>query len=297
MINNNIFFFILLKWKIVIALLDLHVISVRFKKMLYMFYFYVFDEKNNYLLKFLAHGVKELRQSLEAASISKEEGDKAKQNPSYKTSLCKNYMMGMYCQFADKCQYAHGRHELRDKPPAVPPSQLPDDVKKRLAEKAKSLPGYKTKICNNFEKEGHCQYDDMCHYAHGEDELKEESEGDKMMAEKLKIRKNPFYKTIMCKSLATCQFGENCVYAHSEDEIRPVASNMMQGASFASKGVGNSSVGGGSMQGSNVMSGGYKTSLCKNYMDSGICSFGTKCMYLYTYYAYKRDYFQPEIYD
>ena len=280
-----------------IALLDLHVISVRFKKMLYMFYFYVFDEKNNYLLKFLAHGVKELRQSLEAASISKEEGDKAKQNPSYKTSLCKNYMMGMYCQFADKCQYAHGRHELRDKPPAVPPSQLPDDVKKRLAEKAKSLPGYKTKICNNFEKEGHCQYDDMCHYAHGEDELKEESEGDKMMAEKLKIRKNPFYKTIMCKSLATCQFGENCVYAHSEDEIRPVASNMMQGASFASKGVGNSSVGGGSMQGSNVMSGGYKTSLCKNYMDSGICSFGTKCMYLYTYYAYNRDYFQPEIYD
>ena len=252
-------------------------------------------KKNNYLLKFLAHGVKELRQSLEAASISKEEGDKAKQNPSYKTSLCKNYMMGMYCQFADKCQYAHGRHELRDKPPAVPPSQLPDDVKKRLAEKAKSLPGYKTKICNNFEKEGHCQYDDMCHYAHGEDELKEESEGDKMMAEKLKIRKNPFYKTIMCKSLATCQFGENCVYAHSEDEIRPVASNMMQGASFASKGVGNSSVGGGSMQGSNVMSGGYKTSLCKNYMDSGICSFGTKCMYLYTYYAYKRDYFQRDV--
>ena len=184
-------------------------------------------------------------------------------------------MMGMYCQFADKCQYAHGRHELRDKPPAVPPSQLPDDVKKRLAEKAKSLPGYKTKICNNFEKEGHCQYDDMCHYAHGEEELNEESEGDKMMAEKMKIRKNPFYKTIMCKSLATCQFGENCVYAHSEDEIRPVASNMMQGASFPNKGGGGGGTSGGG--GSNVMTGGYKTSLCKNYMDSGICSFGTKC--------------------
>ena len=59
---------------------------------------------------------------------------------------------------------------------AVPPSQLPDDVKKRLAEKAKSLPGYKTKMCNNFvESEGHCQYDEMCHYAHGEEELREES--------------------------------------------------------------------------------------------------------------------------
>ena len=40
-------------------------------------------------------------------------GYKAKQNPLYKTSLCKNYMMGMYCQFAGKCRYAHGQHELR----------------------------------------------------------------------------------------------------------------------------------------------------------------------------------------
>ena len=29
--------------------------------------------------------------------------------------------------------------------------------------------------------------------------------------------------------------------------------------------------------GPKMMSGGYKTSLCKNYMESGICSFGTKC--------------------
>ena len=40
-------------------------------------------------------------------------GDKAKQNPLYKTSLCKYYMMGKYCQFAGKCWYAHGQHELR----------------------------------------------------------------------------------------------------------------------------------------------------------------------------------------
>ena len=55
------------------------------------------------------------------------------------------------------------------KPAAVPPSQLPEDVKKKLAEKAKSLPGYRTKICNNYENEGMCQYDDMCHYAHGKE--------------------------------------------------------------------------------------------------------------------------------
>ena len=55
------------------------------------------------------------------------------------------------------------------KPAAVPPSQLPEEVKKKLAEKAKSLPGYRTKICNNYENEGMCQYDDMCHYAHGKE--------------------------------------------------------------------------------------------------------------------------------
>ena len=53
------------------------------------------------------------------------------------------------------------------KPAAVPPSELPEEVKKKLAEKAKNLPGYRTKICNNYENEGMCQYDDMCHYAHG----------------------------------------------------------------------------------------------------------------------------------
>ena len=55
------------------------------------------------------------------------------------------------------------------KPAAVPPSELPEEVKKKLAEKAKSLPGYRTKICNNYENEGMCQYDDMCHYAHGKE--------------------------------------------------------------------------------------------------------------------------------
>ena len=60
----------------------------------------------------------------------------------------------------------------------------------------------------------------MCHYAHGEDELREETEADREMAIQGKIKKNPFYKTIMCKSITDCQYGENCVYAHCEEELR-----------------------------------------------------------------------------
>ena len=47
-----------------------------------------------------------------------------------------------------------GHHELRKKPDVVPPSQLPPEVKKKLAEKAKSLPGFKTRLCSNFENDG-----------------------------------------------------------------------------------------------------------------------------------------------
>ena len=49
------------------------------------------------------------------------------------------------------------------------------------------------------------------------------------MATAMKVKKNPFYKTIMCKSLPDCQYKENCVYAHSEAEVRPMNNpgNMM----------------------------------------------------------------------
>merc|ERR1712223_1599981 len=212
-----------------------------------------------------AHGVKELRQALEATSSAKSTDDLAKDNPAYKTSLCKNYMMGMYCQFADRCQYAHGRHELRDKPATVPPSELPEEIKKKLTEKAKNLPGYKTKLCNNFEIDNECQYADMCHYAHGEEELREETEMDKEMATAMKVKKNPFYKTIMCKSLPDWQYKENCVYAHSEAEVRPMNNpgNMMGMMSMT-----------GMMPGAGKAS--YKSSLCKNYKD-GKCTYGAKC--------------------
>ncbi len=43
-------------------------------------------------------------------------------------------MNGMYCQFADKCQYAHGRHELRQKQ-SVKPGAMNDEEKEKYIEK------------------------------------------------------------------------------------------------------------------------------------------------------------------
>ena len=158
-----------------------------------------------------------------------------------------------------------GQQELREKPKLPPASQLPEEVKKKLTEKAKALPGYKTKLCTNFDNDGNCQYEDMCHYAHGEEELREETEVDREMAMQMKIKKNPFYKTIMCKSLPDCQFAENCVYAHTETEIRSIDNGGAAAAGAANYPA--------------AMRPGYKTSLCKNFSEAGECSFGPKCTF------------------
>ncbi len=54
-------------------------------------------------------------------------GDLGKQNPNYKTVLCKNFQRDGACLYEDKCMYAHGAHELRKNPRRKnnqPPQQM-----------------------------------------------------------------------------------------------------------------------------------------------------------------------------
>lgn len=124
-----------------------------------------------------AHGVQELRKAAEMAHLANSQGHHHQQggsagpNVNYKTMLCKKYTSGMYCPFGEECQYAHGMAELRSKPAVVPAALLPEEIKKRRIEKAKKMPGYKTKLCQNYEKNGECEYEDICHFAHGEGEV------------------------------------------------------------------------------------------------------------------------------
>jgi hypothetical protein len=39
--------------------------------------------------------------------------DDPKKRARVKTELCQNFMMGKHCKFGKKCNYAHGRHELK----------------------------------------------------------------------------------------------------------------------------------------------------------------------------------------
>ena len=74
-------------------------------------------------------------------------------NPSrYKTELCRPFQEYGYCKYGDKCQFAHGIHELR----ALP-----------------RHPKYKTDLCRTFHTRGFCPYGPRCHFIHSLDEARQ----------------------------------------------------------------------------------------------------------------------------
>ncbi|KAK3599677.1 hypothetical protein CHS0354_029142 [Potamilus streckersoni] len=66
----------------------------------------------------------------------------------YKTELCRPFEENGFCKYADKCQFAHGMHELRT-----------------LARH----PKYKTELCRTFHTRGLCPYGPRCNFIHNED--------------------------------------------------------------------------------------------------------------------------------
>nr|KAG5711902.1 hypothetical protein BaRGS_026343 [Batillaria attramentaria] len=67
----------------------------------------------------------------------------------YKTELCRPFEESGHCKYGDKCQFAHGAHELRN-----------------LARH----PKYKTERCRTYHTIGFCPYGPRCHFIHNEDE-------------------------------------------------------------------------------------------------------------------------------
>ena len=64
----------------------------------------------------------------------------------FKTEICKYWEQKGHCHFGEKCAFAHGAHELR--------------------QKLKVLSGYKAKKCVRFHIEGYCPYGRRCQFLH-----------------------------------------------------------------------------------------------------------------------------------
>jgi hypothetical protein len=67
----------------------------------------------------------------------------------YKTELCQSWISTDTCRYGNKCQYAHGKDELR---PVI------------------RHPKYKTEICKTFSTTGQCSYGKRCRFVHTQDE-------------------------------------------------------------------------------------------------------------------------------
>ncbi|XP_078001321.1 mRNA decay activator protein ZFP36L1-like [Glandiceps talaboti] len=67
----------------------------------------------------------------------------------YKTELCRPFEENGTCKYGDKCQFAHGGHELRS---------------------LNRHPKYKTELCRTFHTVGFCPYGPRCHFIHSAEE-------------------------------------------------------------------------------------------------------------------------------
>lgn len=63
--------------------------------------------------------------------------------------MCRPYEEAGVCKYAEKCQFAHGMHELRN---------------------LQRHPKYKTEYCRTFHSVGFCPYGPRCHFVHNEED-------------------------------------------------------------------------------------------------------------------------------
>jgi hypothetical protein len=69
-----------------------------------------------------------------------------KNDPKFKTELCKTFSDTGFCAYGNKCRFAHGRDELFDR--------------------MSGHPKYRKSDCLTFHSEGFCNYGPRCHFRH-----------------------------------------------------------------------------------------------------------------------------------
>jgi len=75
----------------------------------------------------------------------------ATQTSRYKTEMCRTFEENGTCKYGEKCQFAHGPHEIRT---------------------VSRHPKYKTDLCRTYHSVGFCPYGPRCHFIHALDEMR-----------------------------------------------------------------------------------------------------------------------------
>ncbi|CAD8058703.1 unnamed protein product [Paramecium sonneborni] len=100
-------------------------------------------------------------------------------NQKYKTQLCRHFITNGNCALGARCQFAHGRQELRTNPNGFQPNSefnIPQNQQGTIPIKVQPvnpmIANYKTQLCKHFNPQtGLCKNGVTCTFAHGEQEL------------------------------------------------------------------------------------------------------------------------------
>ena len=107
--------------------------------------------KEQYLGNISPLGIRERTQSASfQEELEAQQRKRSSTNSSrYKTELCRPFEENGTCKYGDKCQFAHGFHELRG---------------------LNRHPKYKTEFCRTYHTIGFCPYGPRCHFIHNDEE-------------------------------------------------------------------------------------------------------------------------------
>ncbi|CAL1590722.1 unnamed protein product [Knipowitschia caucasica] len=104
----------------------------------------------------------------------------------YKTELCTSYSASSSCKYAERCQFAHGLHELH-----VPSRH----------------PRYKTELCRSYHTTGYCYYGSRCLFVHKPEEQRPCQ------------RRKKYVPCRTFRAFGVCPFGTHCNFMHIEGEL------------------------------------------------------------------------------
>lgn len=88
----------------------------------------------------------------------------------FKTRMCKNYEKNGFCKFSDRCNFAHGRDELRRGERGAQRNEPNEGGRCSPSGSQDGSGKFKTRLCATYATKGQCPNGDKCTYAHGEDE-------------------------------------------------------------------------------------------------------------------------------
>ncbi|XP_068443981.1 cysteine three histidine 1 [Clinocottus analis] len=158
----------------------------------------------------------------------------------YKTELCTSYSASGFCKYAERCQFAHGLHELH-----VPCRH----------------PKYKTELCRGFHTTGSCYYGNRCLFVH------------KSAEQRPTLRR---HRNIPCHTFRTfgvCPFGTRCNFLHVEggdvgSDAEPPAASEKPPAPVSS-----------ALSRPQSKEWKPRGALCRTFSSFGFCLYGTRCRF------------------